>query len=188
MKQAPGSAVELDVTRTPRLFYLIAGLALEKGKLSSKCHNLQRHTPSWFRRHTLSAQRDLQALHNREVRVAAQRDPDGSPARHAVRRIIEAAVVIRSAPALGALAPGGGGLGAAGAGLDALWEAFAGRGGCHPLRLNCPILTCVLRVDSRRSARLLQGAARVWACLRRRASIAVSARRRAGVFLAAGSP
>ena len=32
-----------------------------------------------------------------------------------------------AAPALWTLAPGGGGLGVAGAGLDALWEAFAGR-------------------------------------------------------------
>ena len=82
-----------------------------------------------------------------------------------------------AAPALGTLAPGGGGLGAAGAGLDALWEAFAGRGRRHPWRLNCPILTGALRVDARRSARLLQGAARVWVCQRRGAAVSGSARR-----------
>ena len=44
--------------------------------------------------------------------------------------------------------------------------------------LNCPTLAGALRVDSRRSARLVKGAARVWVCLWLGAALSGSAQHR----------
>jgi hypothetical protein len=61
-------------------------------------------------------------------------------------------------------------------GSSVLCEALRRR--CHHWCLNCPTLAGALRVDSRQSARLVKGAARVWVCMRLGAAPSDSARRR----------
>ncbi len=86
-----------------------------------------------------------------------------------------------AALALGALAPGGGGLGAAGAGLK---RPLRGVAAWVPLYdVNCLTLAGSLRVDSRRSALLVKGAAHVWVCLRRGTALSLSVSARLGAAL-----
>ena len=84
------------------------------------------------------------------------------------------------APALGTAAPPGGGLDAAGAGLNPLWEAFAHccQAGAASKWEWCDRVALPWQARSASTARRLKGAARVWSCLRRGAAILGSARRR----------